>query len=148
MAAKAPMMVTGTVVAGTSIARKFCRNSMITINTRNPRLDERLVHRVNRLVNEESRIVERRVLESRRKRLAHLRHQTADFICNLKRVGAGKGEDGNVCRLLAAETREDRVLLLAQLDSTNVLDAHDGGGLTGLGGLRASGWLRWQAVGT
>ena len=36
MAAKAPMMVTGTVVAGTSIARKFCRNSMITINTNIP----------------------------------------------------------------------------------------------------------------
>ena len=35
-AAKAPMMVTGTVVAGTSIARKFWRNSMITINTKIP----------------------------------------------------------------------------------------------------------------
>ena len=36
IAAKAPMIVTGTVVAGTSIARKFCRNSMITISTRIP----------------------------------------------------------------------------------------------------------------
>ena len=101
----------------------------------NPRLDECLVHRVNRLVNEEGRIVERRVFESRRKRLAHLRHQTADFIRNLKRVGAGKGKDGDVRCLLAAETREDRVLLLAQLDSADVLDAHDGGSLIGFGGL-------------
>ena len=36
MAAKAPMMVTGTVVAGTSMARKFCRNTMMTISTRMP----------------------------------------------------------------------------------------------------------------
>jgi len=39
-----------------------------------PRLDERMVHGVDRLVNEESRIVERRVLQSHRERLAHLRH--------------------------------------------------------------------------
>ena len=68
--------------------------------------------------------------------------RAADFICNLKRIGTGKGEDGNVCGLLAAETREDRVLLLAQLDFGDVLDAHDGGGLIGLGGLRGSGWPR------
>ena len=34
MAAKAPMMVTGTVVAGTSIARQSCRNTRITMRTR------------------------------------------------------------------------------------------------------------------
>ena len=34
MAAKAPMIVTGTVVAGTSVARQFCRNTRITTNTR------------------------------------------------------------------------------------------------------------------
>jgi hypothetical protein len=36
MAMKAPMMVTGTVVAGTSVPRKFCRNSRITMSTRVP----------------------------------------------------------------------------------------------------------------
>ena len=36
MAAKAPMMVTGIVVAGTSIARQSCRNTTITISTRTP----------------------------------------------------------------------------------------------------------------
>ena len=40
MAAKAPMMVTGTVVAGTSIARQFCRNTMITMSTRMPALNK------------------------------------------------------------------------------------------------------------
>ena len=34
MAAKAPMIVTGTVVAGTSIARQSCRNTRMTISTR------------------------------------------------------------------------------------------------------------------
>ena len=34
MAAKAPMMVTGTVVIGTSMARQSCRNTTITIRTR------------------------------------------------------------------------------------------------------------------
>ncbi len=34
MAAKAPMMVTGTVVAGISIARQSCRKIRITIRTR------------------------------------------------------------------------------------------------------------------
>ena len=33
IAANAPMMVTGTVVAGTSIARQSCRNSRITTST-------------------------------------------------------------------------------------------------------------------
>ena len=36
MAAKAPMIVTGMVVAGTSMARQSCRNSTITIRTRTP----------------------------------------------------------------------------------------------------------------
>ncbi len=36
MAANAPTMVTGTVVAGTNMARKFCRNNMITIRTKIP----------------------------------------------------------------------------------------------------------------
>jgi hypothetical protein len=35
IAAKAPMMVTGTVVAGTSIARQSCRNTRMTMSTRN-----------------------------------------------------------------------------------------------------------------
>ncbi len=34
MAANAPMMVTGTVVAGTSVARQSCRNTRMTISTR------------------------------------------------------------------------------------------------------------------
>ena len=34
IAANAPTMVTGTVVAGTSMARQSCRNSRITISTR------------------------------------------------------------------------------------------------------------------
>ena len=36
IAAKAPMIVTGTVVAGTSIARQSCRNTRITSSTRTP----------------------------------------------------------------------------------------------------------------
>ena len=36
IAANAPIIVTGTVVAGTSIARQSCRNTRITINTRRP----------------------------------------------------------------------------------------------------------------
>ena len=35
MAAKAPMMVTGTVVAGISIARQSCRNTRMTTSTSN-----------------------------------------------------------------------------------------------------------------
>ena len=34
MAAKAPMMVTGTVVAGISIARQSCRKIRMTMSTR------------------------------------------------------------------------------------------------------------------
>ncbi len=34
MAAKAPIIVTGTVVAGTSMARQSCRNTRMTISTR------------------------------------------------------------------------------------------------------------------
>ena len=36
IAANAPMMVTGTVVAGTSVARQSCRNTMMTTNTSKP----------------------------------------------------------------------------------------------------------------
>ena len=36
MAANAPMIVTGTVVAGTRVARQFCRNTRMTISTRMP----------------------------------------------------------------------------------------------------------------
>ena len=36
IAANAPMMVTGTVVAGTSTARQSCKKTRITISTRTP----------------------------------------------------------------------------------------------------------------
>jgi hypothetical protein len=36
MPANAPMMVTGTVVAGTSMARQSCKNTRMTISTRMP----------------------------------------------------------------------------------------------------------------
>ena len=36
IAAKAPMMVTGTVVAGTSMARQSCRNTRMTTSTSTP----------------------------------------------------------------------------------------------------------------
>ncbi len=36
IAAKVPMMVTGTVVAGTSVARQSCRNTRMTMSTRMP----------------------------------------------------------------------------------------------------------------
>ena len=36
MAKNAPMIVTGTVVAGTSTARQSCRNTRITISTSTP----------------------------------------------------------------------------------------------------------------
>ena len=36
IAANAPMIVTGTVVAGTSVARQSCKNTTITISTNNP----------------------------------------------------------------------------------------------------------------
>jgi predicted amidohydrolase YtcJ len=36
MAAKAPISVTGTVVAGTSVARQFCKNTTMTMRTRIP----------------------------------------------------------------------------------------------------------------
>ena len=36
IAAKAPMIVTGTVVAGTSVARQFWRNTTMTISTSRP----------------------------------------------------------------------------------------------------------------
>ena len=39
MAMKAPMMVTGTVVAGTSIARKLCKKRRITMSTRMPAMN-------------------------------------------------------------------------------------------------------------
>jgi hypothetical protein len=34
--ANVPMMVTGMVVAGTSVARQFCRNTRMTRSTRTP----------------------------------------------------------------------------------------------------------------
>ncbi len=36
IAKKVPIIVTGTVVAGTKVARKFCKNTIITINTKIP----------------------------------------------------------------------------------------------------------------
>ena len=40
IAAKAPMIVTGTVVAGTSMARQSCRNTMMTMQDEHGRLDQ------------------------------------------------------------------------------------------------------------
>ena len=48
IAAKAPMMVTGTVVAGTSVARQSCRKTRMTISTRTAASIQRLVDLVDR----------------------------------------------------------------------------------------------------
>src|SRR5262249_53414038 len=93
IAAKAPMIVTGKVVGGTQPGQKFSENKHNHQQPQYPRLDKRFVHGVHRLINEERRIIEGRVLESRGKSLAHLRHQSANLLCNLKRIGAGKGKD-------------------------------------------------------
>ena len=42
------MIVTGTVVAGTRVARQSCRNSRITTSTSSRRLDQRPVHLTDR----------------------------------------------------------------------------------------------------
>ena len=40
IAANAPMIVTGTVVAGTSVARQFCRKTMMTIEDERARFEK------------------------------------------------------------------------------------------------------------
>ncbi len=54
--ANAPMMVTGTVVAGTSVARQSCRKIMMTSSTQEAGLKERLVNLVDRFADEDRRI--------------------------------------------------------------------------------------------
>ncbi len=74
------MIVTGTVVAGTSMARQSCRKTRMTISTRIGGFDQRLIDFVDRLLHEERRVegngVDDALREFLRKRL-HLRRHFA-----------------------------------------------------------------------
>ncbi len=117
IAMKAPIMVTGTVVAGTSIARKLWRKRSTTISTRNAGYEESFIYLRDRLADKQGGVIADSVFESFGKILAHIGHCLIDVVGNGNGICVRKCENRDQGRFVAAENGEISVVLLAQLDS-------------------------------
>ena len=66
MTKNVPISDTGTSIMGSSVARQSCRKIRTTMKTSDERLEERLVDLVDRLVDEDRRVVDDLVLHALR----------------------------------------------------------------------------------
>src|SRR5262249_14620391 len=120
MAANAPMMVTGTVVMGTSMARQSCRNTTITISTRiaasNSVFHTSLMDsRTNVVVSKGSVVA-----EPRRKFFRGLFLFFGDWPRHVERVRLQRLKNADARRGLAVEREHLAVGLRTQLDPADV----------------------------
>ena len=125
MPAKAPMIVTGTVVAGTSVARQFCRNTMMTTSTSSRGLGQRDVDLVDRGLHEKRGVEWDGVGHAGGKLAREAVHLLLHGLAEIERVGLGKLEDGDAGGGLAVHRHELAVGLRAELHAADVSDARD-----------------------
>ena len=98
------MMVTGTVVAGTRVARQFCRNTMITMSTRMPASNRVSIDLVDALADKDRGVVVDGIRQALREVPAHFGHGLAHVFGGTQGVGAGQGKDEDLGALMAALT--------------------------------------------
>src|SRR5207244_3207462 len=87
------------------------------------RLDQRLQHFTDRYLDEAGRIVRNRVGEPVGKARGKRLHRLLDVVRDLERVGPGLQENADQHRLLAVDPADKIIVLRAQLDARDVLQA-------------------------
>ena len=80
---------------------------------------------LDRLSDENGRVVDDLILETRGKVLLELRHGLAYGGGKLERIGVGSLEDRDRDRVLVAQETLDRIRLRADLDTSYVAEVHD-----------------------
>ena len=125
IAANAPMIVTGTVVAGTRVIRQSCRNTTITTSTSKPRLEQRVVHLVDRLLHERRRVERNRPLQTLRKVPGDLGHLRPHARRRVQGVRFGELIDRDPARHPLVHLEELAVGLGAELHAPHVLQPRD-----------------------
>ena len=125
IAANAPMIVTGTVVAGTNVARQSCRNTTITTSTNSPASNNVWYTSVDRLPHKRRRVERNLVLQSLRKVFRQLLHRRAHAGRRVQGVGVGQLEDRDAAGDVAVHLEELAVRLRAELDAADVAEPRD-----------------------
>src|SRR3984893_2376129 len=120
MPANAPMMVTGTVVMGTSMARQSCRNTRITISTRIAASNSVFTHFVDGLAHERGGIERNGIGQPGRKSLRGLAHLLGDFAGHVERVRLQRLVDADAGCRLAVEGEDLAIGLRAELYAADV----------------------------
>ena len=130
MAAKAPMMVTGTVVAGTSMARQSCRNTTITIRTRIPASNSVLyTSRIDASTNLVVSSGISYVMPSGNDSLSSL-HRGLDLFGHCQGVGTGELIDADVRRRLPFVLVELIVRLGSQFHARDIFEQRESPAVT------------------
>ena len=125
IAAKAPMIVTGTVVAGTSIARQFCRKTRMTISTRIAGLDQRAVDLRDRRFDKFGRVVGHDIGEAIGEALGEFVHFRADFLRDRDGVRVRQQRNCDAGGRLAVEIERFAIGLRAKFGVADVANPGD-----------------------
>ena len=125
MAAKAPMMVTGTVVAGTSMARQSCRKTKMTISTKHAGFDERDVNLLDRGLHEDGRIERDRYRRGPAGKSLRAGPSWRAPRSPRERVGVGQQENADAADGRSLKVKVLAVGLGAELHPADILDARD-----------------------
>ena len=115
-----PTTETGTAISGMMDARQVCRKRITTRTTRKHGLEERALHRADRLAHKDGRIPDHLIGDTRGKACGQLLKLAVNRIGNAKRVGAGRQEDAGRCRVLVALENPHRVVASPKFDPCDV----------------------------
>ena len=127
------MMVTGTVVAGTSMALKLCRKKQDDDEYEDGGYKQRHIYGRYGLPHESRCIEPDFVCQPLRELFAHVRDGLVDVVGHFDGIGVGQGKNDNLCRFMAGEEGEVSVVLLAEVHMGYVAHADDLRGQAGAG---------------
>ena len=121
--ANVPTSETGTATSGMIDARHVCRNTTTTMTTSRIASNSVCDHRVDRLADEDRRVVDDAVVHARREGLLQPLHRRVHVVGGLERVGAGTLEDADRDGGLVVEEAAQRVAVGAELEARDVATA-------------------------
>src|SRR5262249_53374702 len=130
--ANVPTSDTGIAMTGMMVARQLCRNKEHDAHHQQDGHENRDDDLVDRLRDEDRRVIDDDRVDAGRKILLQLLHRRHDLMIDSERVGAGLGIDEQGRRIAAVHVSRAAVIRGADLDATDVPDAGHASSAVGL----------------